>query len=359
MIAGINRTYRQRTFNMSFALFAIMSLMTITLLAGCSSKTDEGSPASEATGQAETSETETEATGDDAQASESEAKESVQKKETAAPAEDEKPKLSEARLEEGKKIQADLKKVTDESGMTCCVTLIDLEDGLTVDCNGDTQLASASMIKMLIAYTFLEQVKEGKCSLDDTYTLQASDIVGGTGTLGGLGAGAQVSYREILTRMINVSDNTGTNILINACSMEAINKTAEKLGLTKTTLNRYMMDTDAIAAGIENYTCANDMATLMQMVYDGTFVDKESSELMTDALRSQQEYSGIAQGLPSGVPFAHKTGTLSTVEHDGGIVEGKHPFVLVVLCGGDGFWEQGAYNAMANVAQVAYADVVK
>lgn len=366
MEAFINRKAVRKALEKSSLLLVTVALMAVVLLPGCSSKKEEASPAaSEAVEQ--TQEPEAESTDDDAQAAVEE-KEEKEEKEEEKEAEqqeseeekaskEEAPKLSPARLKEGEKIKGDIQKVADASGMTCCVTLVDLSDGLTVDCGGDTQLASASMIKMLIAYTFLEKVQAGKYSLDDLYTLKATDIVGGTGTLCGLGAGAQVSYREILSRMINVSDNTGTNILIDACSMKAINETAARLGLTKTTLNRYMMDTDAIAAGIENFTCANDMATLMQMVYEGTFVDEESSKVMLDALHQQQEYSGIAQGLPSDVSFAHKTGSLSTVEHDGGIVEGEHPFVLVVLCGGEGFWSQGAFNAMANVAQVAYADV--
>ena len=56
-----------------------------------------------------------------------------------------------------------------------------------------------------------ELVEAGAFSLDDTYALQYSDFVGGTGSLSALGAGAEVSYREIVRRMICASDNTATN----------------------------------------------------------------------------------------------------------------------------------------------------
>ena len=255
-------------------------------------------------------------------------------------------------------LAADIKAAADASGMSTCVSVIDLTNGMAVSHQGDTQLASASMIKMLIAYSFLEQVQAGNQSLDATYTLKGSDLVGGTGVIAGYGAGAQLSYRDILMRMIDTSDNTATNILIDAIGFDTINATAKELGLSQTVLNRKMMDYDAIAAGRENYTCANDLALLMRKAYEGTFVDDASSRLVMQALRQQEDWGGIRGGLPEGIAFAHKTGALDSVRHDGGIVEGDHPFVLVVLCGGQGFYEQGAHQAMANVARVVYADLV-
>lgn len=238
------------------------------------------------------------------------------------------------------------------------VSIIDLETGAVGGYRGSEQMVSASMVKMLIAAAFLERVHVGEFSLDDPYTLQASDIVGGTGTLGGLGAGASVTYRDILEKMIYVSDNTGANILIDAAGgMSAVNAEAEKLGLESTQLNRYMMDEEAASAGIENYTSADDLATLFEMAYDGTFVDAESSAVVLRALEQQEDYGGVLGGLPGGVSFAHKTGTLATVRHDGGIVEGESPYVVVVLCGGDGYYEQGALDAMAQVGAASYSAI--
>ncbi len=264
----------------------------------------------------------------------------------------EEPETPEPQINEA--LQAQLAEVAPNTGMLTCVSVIDLTDNSVASYQGDTQMASASMIKLLIAYAFLEQVQAGTLSLDDTYTLQYADLVGGTGTLVGLGAGASVSYRDALVRMIDVSDNVGANILIDAVGFDAINAAAAELGLSQTALNRRMMDEVAIANGIENYTSANDLAKLLQMVYQGTFVDADSSALVLSALEQQQDWGGIRSGLPEGTVFAHKTGSLASVRHDGGIVEGEHPYVLVVLCGGEGFYEGGAHQAMASIAQVVH-----
>lgn len=252
------------------------------------------------------------------------------------------------------RLNSEVQALSTASGMETCVAIVDLQSGSRAGYLADTQITSASMIKLAIAYAFLERVADGTYSLDGYYTIQSSDIVGGTGTLGSLGAGAQVTYRELLAKMINVSDNVGTNILIDAVGMDAVNETARDLGLTATQLNRHMMDSDAMAQGIENYTSANDVAALLEMAYDGTFVDADCSALVMQALEEQQDYGGILGGLPAGVTFAHKTGTLGTVRHDGGIVESERPFVLVVLCGGNGFYESGALSAMAQIAEAVY-----
>ena len=250
-------------------------------------------------------------------------------------------------------LESDMRAIVEASGVPVGAAVVDLPTATRADYQGNLSLPAASMIKLLIAHTFLEGSKTDPAmpGLDDVYTLQSSDIVGGTGTLGGLGAGAQVTYRELVSRMIDVSDNTAANVLIDAVGgMEAVNADARKLGLVGTELNRYMMDTDALARGIDNYTSASDCAKLLEMIYKGSFVDLASSQLMLQALEQQQDEGGISAGLGSNVLFAHKTGSLSNARHDGGIVEGEHPYVIVVLCGGDGFYLDGANAAMRNIA---------
>ena len=239
--------------------------------------------------------------------------------------------------------------IADNSGMLVGVAIIDLTTGVRNGYNADKSVVSASMIKLAIAYAFMEQVAAGNYSLDDSYTLDADDVVGGTGSLAGLGVGATVSYGELVNKMISVSDNTATNALIDTIGMEAVNATAQRLGFEGTRLQRRMMDSVAMANGTENYVSANDVADLLEMVYTGTFVNSDCSAFILEALEEQQDSVGILGGLPAGTVFAHKTGTLGTVHHDGGIVEGEHPYVLVTLCSEPGFYEAGALSTMAEI----------
>ncbi len=254
------------------------------------------------------------------------------------------------------RISAVVSPIVEASGMQIGVTVIDLATGERASIGGEQQMYAASMIKLVIAAAFMDRVEAGTYSLDGTYTLQADDIVGGTGSLSGMGAGASVTYRELVERMIYESDNTSANILIDAVGMDAVNAKAASLGMLSTQLNRRMMDEAAVAAGIENYTSADDVAKILDMIYRGTLVSSDASAVILHALEMQQDSQGIAAGLPE-VVFAHKTGTLSTVRHDGGIVEGDHPFVLSITCGGEGFYEGGANTAMAEIGAAVYSEL--
>lgn len=266
--------------------------------------------------------------------------------------------VTESTSELANAVRASMQEVADASGMEVHTAFVDLTTGDRAGIDADTAVVSASMIKLIIAETFLGQVDAGKQSLDATYVLKDDDLVGGTGVLQGRGAGAEVTYRELVQAMISESDNVATNVLIDALGMEAVNDEAESLGLTGTRLNRRMMDMDAVNAGVENFVTADDVATLLKMVYDKTFVNAQMSALMLEALEAQSDDVGILTGLPADVVFAHKTGSLSTVRHDGGIAESDRPFVLVVLCGGQGFTEDGALGTMGKMGAAVYEDLM-
>jgi beta-lactamase class A len=57
---------------------------------------------------------------------------------------------------------------------------------------------------------------------------------------------------------------------------------------------------------------------------------------MIEALLRQEFNDAIPAGLPEGTPVAHKTGWITAVDHDGGIVmpAGRTTYVLVILTSG-------------------------
>ncbi|MDO4806054.1 MAG: serine hydrolase [Coriobacteriales bacterium] len=331
------------------ALLIALGLALTCTLCACAQKQEEATPQTNTEAKTETTVTTT--TTDAATTEDKTTQDSPSDVKATSSA---KPETNEALAQ---KWSDDLSKIAEGSGMDMCVSAIDLTTGATATYKSDQRMLSASMIKLLIAETFLRQTSEGKHSLDDVYTLEQSDIVGGAGSLGGRGAGAQVSKRELVQKMIAESDNVATNVLIDLCGMDAINAEAKRLDLKQTELGRHMMDTQAANEGHDNYTCADDIATLLKMVYDKTFANEEMSAFMLEVLEAQTDNDCISTGLPQGTKFAHKTGSLDTVRHDGGIVEDGKPFVLVALCGGEGFSEQGAQEVMGQLGEVAYSDI--
>ena len=223
---------------------------------------------------------------------------------------------------------------------------VDLATGARYGVAANRRMVSASSIKLLILAAFLDQVHAGMLSMDDSYTLTADDLVGGTGSLQNRAVGSTVTLQEAAKLMISESDNVGANILIDVMGKSAINKEADKLGLVGTQLNRRMMQDN----GTQNYMTAADAALILEDIYRGRLASKELSAFALKCLEQQTDDDGFLAGLPQESMFAHKTGTLSSpeVKNDAGIVEGKRPYILVAFTQGP--TDQGL-QAMASLAR--------
>ncbi len=245
-----------------------------------------------------------------------------------------------------------LEQATGAHAGTYAVACASADGSWSVDVNGDEPFVSASIIKLAILGTLLDQAQSGALSLDDSVTVGPSDIVGGTGVIQASGAGGSYTYRQLAAYMIQDSDNVATNLIIDAVGMSAVNEYASEIGLTQTALNRRMMD---FAAGDENYTSANDVAHMLQLIYQGKLVSSDASEFALDLLKGQHDNAGLLEGLPAGSVFAHKTGTLDGVFNDGGIALDRNPYVMVVLSGNAE--RSQAQACMVDVAQAADAAI--
>lgn len=249
-----------------------------------------------------------------------------------------------------KSVPAALKKrvrsILKQAPLQASFCYVDLDSSAQYSVAGGRQMVSASSIKLLILAAFLDQVDAGTLSMDDTYTLKAADLVGGTGSLQNRAAGSTVTLREAARLMITESDNVAANILIDTMGKSAINKEADALGLAGTQLNRRMMQDN----GTQNYMTAADAALILEDIYRGTLASRELSAFALKCLEQQTDDQGFLAGLPQGTAFAHKTGMLSSpeVRNDAGIVEGSHPYILVAFMEGS---SDSALQTMESLAQ--------
>lgn len=200
------------------------------------------------------------------------------------------------------------------------IVFINQSTGERLEINQDMVFPAASMIKVPIMFEIMRRAAEGGLSLDDTLKVTDEYKTGGAGILQELRSGLTMTVRELVTLMIVLSDNTATNMLIDLVGMEAVNQTMVGLGLKSTVLRRRMMDFDAARAGLENETCAADLACLFEHIYSVSSLPRENGAMMLDILKRQQIRDKLPFYLPCETVLAHKTGTLSGVEHDAGIL---------------------------------------
>src|SRR5207249_7391693 len=134
----------------------------------------------------------------------------------------------------------------------------------------DEVLPTASSIKIAILAGLYHQVQQGKLRLTDLYTLQSSDLVGGSGISGALTVGTtRLTLRDVAALMISVSDNSMTNVIIDRVGLDNVNALLDSLGLSHTRLRRKMMDIKAAAEGRDTTSTPRELSQLLEALYKG------------------------------------------------------------------------------------------
>src|ERR1035441_1584954 len=159
------------------------------------------------------------------------------------------------------------------------VAVLDLTDGHKYLLHADEVFPQASSIKICVLAELYRQAQQGKLKLTDLYTVNAADLVQDSDIMGGLTPGVtKITLRDLATMMVAVSDNSATNVLIDRVGMENVNAMLDSLGLTHTRLRRKMMDLQAAKEGRENISTPREMMALLDAIYHGKFLNKDSEE---------------------------------------------------------------------------------
>lgn len=206
---------------------------------------------------------------------------------------------------------------------------LDSGSALTVH---NEKIRAASMIKLFIMAEAFRQAKEGRLNLAEQRVLTDSDKVGGAGSLQSMPEGTRSTWRQLIERMIDESDNTATNMVIERVGMAKVNQFISNNGFRDTILQRKMMDLQSIEAGRENYTSVRDLGELLEKIYKKQCIGQSEDAEMMNVLLHQEDNDKIPSRLPDTVQVAHKTGELVGALHDGGVVlGGHHPYIVCIM----------------------------
>lgn len=165
----------------------------------------------------------------------------------------------------------------------------------------------------------------------------------------------KISWVDLIDRMITRSSNLATNILIDQLGAENVTKTMRRLGANKIQVLRGVEDLKAYEAGLSNTTTALDLLHIYEKLAQYQVVDSSSSQAMIDVLLNQEFNTLIPAPLPDVVQVAHKTGSITGVHHDSGIIilpDGRK-YVLVMLSKNVSDMEK-ADQAMVEVSRLIY-----
>ncbi|MEM2126690.1 MAG: serine hydrolase [Candidatus Bathyarchaeia archaeon] len=230
------------------------------------------------------------------------------------------------------KLISRLKRLVYEFPGVMGISINDLIEEDEISINGDELFPIGSAIKIPILIEFYRQIEEGLIDPKDVIALKEKHIVGGSGVL------KEFEQDSIIMPLINyailmivVSDNVAANILIDIVGMNNINKTLNSLGLSKTKLQRKMMNYEAAKGGRENISTPREMMILMKKIYRREGLSSYVCDNVLDMLKRPKE-GIIRASIPDEIFVADKWGEVEGAICDVGIVFlQRRPYVIALM----------------------------
>ncbi|MCA6467272.1 MAG: serine hydrolase [Chitinophagaceae bacterium] len=242
-----------------------------------------------------------------------------------------------------------------------------LPDGDTILINEKEMFHAASTMKTPVMIEIFRQAAESKIGLDDTLLVQnefASIVDGSSYQLSPADdsddevyrkMGTHQTIRYLMFRMITRSSNLATNLLMKLADGKQVTTTMRALGAPTIQVMRGVEDSKAYRQGLNNVTSAYDQMKIYEQIALGQAVNGDASKKMIEILVQQFYREIIPVQLPSGTPVAHKTGWITGVFHDAGIIllpnGGK---LVLVLLSKKAIDESATKQMLATIARLVY-----
>ena len=207
-----------------------------------------------------------------------------------------------------------------------------LDSGATYSFKGDERTRTASTIKLPIMVAAFGLVADGKLKWTDELNVTEAKKVAGAGILFEFHDGLKITLRDAVHLMITISDNTATNLVLDAVTADEVNARMDALGFKNLRSLRKIGGggeskafSDAINKRADGSTYGIGMSTPQEMVAllekleRGEIISPEASKEMIAILKRQQFHDGVGRNL-KGVTIANKTGALDALRSDVGIL---------------------------------------
>jgi beta-lactamase class A len=262
-------------------------------------------------------------------------------------------------------VESEMRKAIAASGADVSLALRPLDGRSEILIDPDRAFHAASTMKVPVMIELFREAHSGALGLDDSVPIrnQFRSIVDGSPYALSEGddsdveiyaaVGKTLTLRQLCEAMIVSSSNFAANLLIDKLGADKIQHTVEALGADGIRVLRGVEDQKAFDKGLNNSTTARGLLVLLDRLANGRAVDAQADAEMIGILKRQKFNDAIPAGVPAGVAVAHKTGSITRIHHDAGIVYANRPYVLVVLVRGIEDQKQSAV-LIAQLSRLAF-----
>jgi beta-lactamase class A len=216
------------------------------------------------------------------------------------------------------------------------VSVRNLTTGEAVSIRGGETFPSASLIKVGVLVTLLDEARLGHLTLDERIGMIGRDRVEGDGVLQYMGSGLNLSLSDAAWLMITISDNTATNLILDRIDIRTMWTKMESLGLphskihSKTFKRPTSLAPDSSVKYGLGVTTPDEMVQLFSLLNAGRAVSPALDSLALRMLLANQDHSKLVRWLPEELAVAHKTGEVDASRNDCGIL--YTPAAPVAVC---------------------------
>lgn len=168
----------------------------------------------------------------------------------------------------------------------------------------------------------------------------------------------QSSVDSNLNSMITVSDNDAANTLVSylgsgdsSAGMSVVNDFCSQEGYSSTHMGRLLLASNQYD---DNYTSVSDCGHFLKKVYKGNQESDAHAQAEFALLAVQTRKNKIPAQMPSGVSVANKTGELSDVENDAGIIYNSQNDLIIVFMSENVPQPGSAQSTIASLSRQIY-----
>jgi beta-lactamase class A len=265
------------------------------------------------------------------------------------------------------KLKSEIETILSSQQGVFAVSFKDLQSGEELLIHSSEVFHAASTMKTPVMIEVFKQAAEGKWQLTDSVDVinEFKSIVDGSPYSLSVDVdserelynkvGGKTTVYDLTYDMIIMSSNLATNIVIEYVDAKKVTQSMRDLGAKDIQVLRGVEDGKAFEQGLNNTTTAYDHMIILEKIARGEAVSMEASATMINILSDQKFKDIIPAKLPTEVKVAHKTGSITGVRHDSGIVflpDGRK-YVLVLLSKQMTEPDKGV-EAMATVSKMIY-----
>ena len=242
-------------------------------------------------------------------------------------------------------LKRDIEKYVENQKGVIAVSLLIPGENIYLGINDTMVFHAASTMKVPVMCELFRRIEAGEIRLDEKVLVKNEfasiidgssyqlDIADDSGDSLYSMLGKPVTIEFLIKDMITVSGNLSTNILIEIVGADKVQLLMSKINANEMRILRGVEDIKAFRAGKNNVTTARALTTIFEAILNERICNKTNTDRMIAILYQQKFRDKIPARLPGSVKVAHKTGSITAISHDAGIIypENKPPYVLSVL----------------------------